>query len=175
MYEFLERFLTYVCMGKSMEKSGVAAAGGGGDRVTTSFCFDDSWGNTNDNRILKMVEEVAASAKSLYPKMMVLTTDKFGQDLAYVKPTATVDKWDAPGGMKEVLQAEYAQFIPFSMPPFTADKFSSLCILCDEEACLKPHVRINAMASRLLGTQVVGGVLRGVVVVAPGHPHLVSS
>ena len=148
----------------------IDAAGDGGDRVSTSFCYDDSWGNTKDNRTLKMIEEVAASAKSLYPKMMVLTTDKFGQDLAYVKPnTATMDKWDAPGGMKEVLQAEYAQFIPFSMPPFTEDRFRPLCILCDEEACLKPHVRINAMASRLFGTQVIGGVLRGVVVVAPAQ------
>ena len=147
---------------RSAYKNPVSAEGGGVGRIS-SFCYDDSLGNTKDNRFWKMIEEVAASAKSADPKMMVLTTDEYGNELAYV------EKWNEPGVVKEVLQAKYAQFIPLHKPPFTAERFRPLCILCDEEASLKPHIKINAMASRLFGPQVFGGVLRGVVVVAPAE------
>ena len=110
-----------------------------------------------------MVDKVAASCGSDQQKMLVLFVDG---EVRMIDSMVSVDKWDRAGGAKELLQTETAQFIPLTMPPFTDKKYRDLYLLCDEDAYMKPQVRINDVASRLLGAQVSGGVLRGTVIVA---------
>ena len=115
-------------------------------------------------RFMTLMEEVAASCGSEQQKMLVLFVDG---EVRITNSMVSEDKFNTPGGAAELLQTDdTTQYIPITKPPFEDKKFRNLWILCDENACMKRDSYINDVASRLLGDQVYGALLRGNVIVA---------